>query len=127
MSTATATFAAAAEGVIPTDAEAVFIICAKAQLARVHADTFPWPRETGKRTSILMASDGLRDSLDEFKGLRQGTLHPESVFFDLAPGHPDGALAEAMERVTEDIRDWTAALASLADEATVLANGGQQS
>ena len=91
-------------------------------LARVRADGFLWPWSADKRTSILMAIDGLEDSLDEHRGLRHGTVHPESVFFDLAAGHPDGALAEALERVAEDIRDWTAALASLADEATVLAN-----
>ena len=89
-----------------------------AQLLRVLADAFPWPADSG---GIKVCLAGLHESLADFNGLRDRTVHPATLFFDLAAGHPDGALAEAMERVAQDIADWTGALNSLAGEAEAAA------
>jgi len=109
------------EAVTLTPAETALMERASAQLLRVLADTFPWPpRRTGdlsERDDLKGTIAGLRASLADFNALRDGRIHPASLFFDLAAGHPDGALAEAMERVAQDIADWTGALDSLADEA----------
>lgn len=108
-----------------TPDETTLIEHANAILTRVEADDFPWPQRLGR--VICLSEDlkgtvaGLRASLGDFNGLRTRDAHPSTVFPDLDGGRDD-ALEVALRLVAEDIRDWTAALASLADEATVLAN-----
>jgi hypothetical protein len=108
----------------PTSAEDTILAAAFTALSRVKADTFPWPP---RRNGICLSDDlkgtiaGLTASIADFTALRTGRTHPATLFFDLAAGHPDGALAEAMERLAQDIADWTSALDSLADEAEAIA------
>lgn len=126
MSLATAPGAFAA--VALTDAEAGIIAQARKQLARVEADSFPWPPpRTGNlsRRDDLKATLGfLRDSLDDLTALRGGDLHPATVFPDLDDGRDD-ALAVALRLVLQDIAEWTIALANHAGMAEAAANGGE--
>ena len=97
-----------------TKAEAEAIARANAALSWIRADGFPWPVNGSE---IKTYAAGLRDSLDDYADLTAGRTHPATLFFDLAPGHPDDAMAQALDRVTEDIRKWMRALVVLAQAA----------
>ena len=80
-------------------------------LARTDADPeFPWVPDEACRTSIRACAEGIRESLEVHEDIRSGRLHPVSEFPDLGAGHPDDALATALERVTEDVGLWSGAL-----------------
>ena len=102
-----------------TKDEAEAIARANATLAWIDAGTFPWAFARGGEIKACAAE--LREALDDYTALTTGRTHPATLFFDLAAGHPDGALGEAMGRVTQDITDWTTTLNNLADEAEAAA------
>ncbi len=112
-----------------TPAESITLAAAFTALSRVKAGAFPWPP---RRDGICLSDDlkgtmaGLLASIADFTALRTGGTHPATLFFDLAAGHPDGALSEAMERVAQDIADWTGALDSLAGEAEAIARAREE-
>ncbi len=112
-----------------TPAESITLAAAFTALSRVKAGAFPWPP---RRDGICLSDDlkgtmaGLLASIADFTALRTGGTHPATLFFDLAAGHPDGAMAQALDLVTEDIRDWTGALTSLADEAEAIARAREE-
>ena len=95
-----------------TAAEGEAIERASDALKWIGADTFPWA--FARSDEIKACADGLRDSLDDYAALTTGRTHPASLFCDLAAGHPDGAIGDALDRVTADIRDWTRELEALA-------------
>jgi hypothetical protein len=97
----------------PTPAEQAVIERAEAVLARVEADSFPWP-EPGRK-AISLAAYALRNCLDCHESLRDGSLHPASEFPDLGDGRDD-AMGVALSRVTADISDWTEALVMVVAE-----------
>ena len=86
---------------------------ANAALMWIRADGFPWPVNSSE---IKTYAAGLRDSLDDYAALAADRTHPASVFPDL-DRHQDDAMAQALGRVTEDIRKWTRALVDLAQAA----------
>jgi hypothetical protein len=90
-----------------TPAEAEVISGARAVLAAVRSDDFPWPCRDS--AAITMCAEALADCLDEHVALRKGWRHPESVFPDLGR-HQDDALAVALGRVTQDIGKWAGAV-----------------
>ena len=98
-----------------TTDEAEAIARANAALSHIRADSFPW--EAARSGEIKACADSLRESLDDYGYLAAGDIHPASLFFDLAGGHPDDALAQALDKVTQDIRKWTRDLVALANEA----------
>ena len=98
-----------------TTAEAEAIARANAALARVRADTFPWA--FARSGEIKAHADELREALGDYADLTTGSTHPATLFFDLAAGHPDDAMAQALDKVTEDIGNCTRELAALANEA----------
>jgi len=98
-----------------TAAEAEAIARANGTLDWVNAGTFPWAFAAAGEIKACAASLG--EALDDYDGLTTGAIHPASLFFDLEAGHPDGAMGDALDRVTQDIRDWTKALAGLAQAA----------
>ena len=89
-----------------TATEAGVIARANAALAWIRADGFPWPVNTSE---IKTYAAGLRDSLDDYAALTTDRTHPATLFLDL-DRHQDDAMAQALDRVTEDIRKWTQAL-----------------
>ena len=94
--------------------EAKAIAGANAALSWVDAETFPWA--FAQSGLIKARADDLRDSLDDYAGLTADRAHPAALFPDLEDGR-DNAMETALEWVTEDIRDRTAALIELAQEA----------
>jgi len=97
-----------------TAAEAEAIARANAALSWINAGTFPWA--FAKSAEIHMYAAGLRGSMDDYSDLTAGRTHPATVFPDLDSGQ-DNAMEIALDKVTQDIRDWTGALVSLAREA----------
>ena len=96
-----------------TTAEAEAIARANAALNWIRADSFPWPANSSE---IRTYAAGLRDSLDDYAALTTGRTHPATLFPDLGYGQ-DNAMETALDRVTQDIRDWTGALTDLAQKA----------
>jgi hypothetical protein len=97
-----------------TTEEAEAIARASAALSWVRADTFPWAFAQGGEIGMYAA--GLRESLEDYAALTTRRTHPATVFPDLEDGR-DNAMETALDRVTQDIRDWTEALADLAQKA----------
>jgi hypothetical protein len=97
-----------------TQAEAEAIARANAALSWIRADTFPWPPQGGD--DIRLHADGLRGALDDYADLTASRTHPATLFPDLSDQRDD-AMAIALDRVTQDIRDWTGVLCSLASAA----------
>ena len=99
-----------------TAAEAEAIARARAALAWVNADTFPWPGWGS--SEIKRHIEGLSGCLDDYDGLTScpPRIHPADLFPDLGRGQ-DNALELALDLVAQDIRDWTAELARLAGKA----------
>ena len=95
----------------PPVAETATVDRAKAVLAAVGSDAFPWPAEG--RTLISGYADWLRDDLEARDDLLAGRRHPASEFPKLALGWPDDALGQAVDRVTQDIGEGTGALAEV--------------
>jgi hypothetical protein len=62
------------------------------------------------RTAISQATHGLRESLEVYDAIQHGQIAPTAEFQDLEAGHPDDVLAQALERVAEDVRLWAGAL-----------------
>lgn len=84
---------------------------AKAVLAAVRSDSFPWPGEG--RALISGYAEYLRDDLEARDDLLSGRRHPASEFPGLASGWPHDALGQAVDRVTQDIGEGTGALAEV--------------
>ncbi len=97
-----------------TAAEAEAIARANAALGWINADTFPWPLDGG--AEIRRYADELRDALDDYAGLTNGSTHPATLFPDLGRGQ-DNAMETALDLVTQDIRELTGALVGMAGEA----------
>ncbi len=97
-----------------TNAEAQAIARAHAALNWISAGTFPWAfASTG---DIKDTADELRDALDDYAGLTNGSTHPATLFPDLGRGQ-DNAMETALDLVTQDIRELTGALVGMAGEA----------
>jgi hypothetical protein len=96
-----------------TAAEAEVIARANAALSWIGSDDFPWPADSGL---IKMYAGCLRDSLADYAGLTAGNCHPASLFPDLGHGQ-DNAMEQALDRVTQDITDWTRELVVLGNRA----------
>ena len=106
-----------------TAAEAGAIARANAALNWIGADTFPWPaRGSG---DIRLHADVLRDSLRDYADLTASRIHPATLFPDL-DRHQDDAMGVALDRVTQDITDWTGALVGLASAAEEAARAREE-
>ena len=97
-----------------TAAEAEAIARARAALAWIRADSFPWPGWGGRQ--ITETAESLSGCLDDYTALTTGERHPADLFEDLGRGQ-DNAMELALDLVTQDIRDWTGALVDLARKA----------
>ena len=97
-----------------TAAEAEAIARGNATLSWVGSDDFPWPGFGDGE--IKRHRDGLQDCLGDHAGLMRKDIHPADLFPDLGRGQ-DNALEQALERVTQDIRDWTRELVVLGNRA----------
>jgi hypothetical protein len=106
-----------------TTAEAEAIARANAALSWIRADTFPWPAQGGEE--IRLHADGLRGALDDYADLTASRIHPVTLFPDLDGGRDD-AMGIALDRVTQDIRAWTGALADLASAAEEAARAREE-
>ena len=106
-----------------TAAEAGAIARANAALSWIGADTFPWPAQGSG--DIRLHADVLRDSLRDSADLTASRIHPAALFPDL-DRHQDDAMGVALDRVTEDITDWTAALTILASAAEEAARAREE-
>lgn len=79
-------------------------------LDRAEADMeYPWAADRQGRLSVRSCADGIAECLELHEDITSGRIHPERPFPDLGPGHPDDALATALDRVTADIATWTGA------------------
>ena len=94
-----------------TQHEAEAIARATAALSWTRADTVPWA--FARSGEIKAHADELRGSLDDYADLATGRSRPDTLFPDLEAG----AMETALDRVTEDIRAWTGAVVTLANEA----------
>jgi hypothetical protein len=106
-----------------TAAEAEAIARANAALNWIRADGFPWA--FARSGEIKECADLLRDCLDDYAGLTTNRAHPADVFPDL-DGRADNAMETALDRVTEDIRDWTRELVTLANQAEEAARAHEE-
>jgi hypothetical protein len=97
-----------------TAAEAEAIARANAALSWIRAVTFPWAFADSR--AVKACASSLRECLEDYAGLENGTVHPAAVFLELGRGQ-DNALGIALDLVTQDIRDWTAELVRLANAA----------
>lgn len=110
-----------------TAEEAEAVARARATLSWIRGDDFPWPFDSGL---IKMNLAGLEESLGDYAGLTSTPprIHPADLFEELGRGQ-DNALEEALDLVTQDIREWTRELVRLgnaAEEAArALEEGGQ--
>ena len=99
-----------------TAAEGEAIERARNALSWIGAGTFPWA--FARSDEIQACAEALRGSLDDYAGLTSvpPREHPATLFPDLGRGQDD-ALATALDRVTQDIRDWTRELEAVAGAA----------
>lgn len=98
-----------------TAEEAEAIARARAALAWIGSDDFPWPYDSGL---IKRHRDGLNECLGDYADLTAlpPRTQPGDLFPDLARGQ-DNALELALDLVTQDIRDWTRELTRLGNAA----------
>ena len=106
----------------PPVTEAEVISRAEAALAAVRSDDFPTP-STGA-SLITYYADWLEARVD----LLEGRRHPATEFPELARWWPNDALAQAVEKVTQDIGADTGALTEVVrrfcgDEVAALVSG----
>jgi len=106
-----------------TAAEAEAIARAHGTLDWIGADTFPWPAQGSGE--IKEHADELREALDDYAGLTASAIHPATLFPDLGH-HQDNAMETALDRVTQDIREWTRALEGLARAAEEAARAREE-
>jgi hypothetical protein len=99
-----------------TASEAEAIARARAALAWIAADSFPWPSFGAGQ--IHAVADSLREALADHDALGAipARAHPADLFPDLGRGQ-DNALELALDLVTQDIREWTGELCRLAEMA----------
>jgi hypothetical protein len=99
-----------------TAEEAEAIARARAALAWIGSDDFPWP--SFGSGAIKMHADGLRESLNDHAALTAtpARAHPADLFPDLGRGQ-DNALELALNLITLDIREWTRELVRLGNKA----------
>jgi hypothetical protein len=93
-----------------TPDEAARIEQARGVLSRARVDSFDWPHTDRSCRRVRMAAGDLEEILKVYEDLLAGTLHPASVYEDLAVGHPDDALAQALALATGEIEDCASAL-----------------
>jgi hypothetical protein len=93
-----------------TPDEAARIEQARDVLSRARADSFDWPHTERSRRAVTMAASDLEEALEFHGNLLSGALHPASEFPQLAAGHPDDALAQALTLAAGEITDCASAL-----------------
>ena len=94
--------------------EAEAIARANTALSWVACDDFPWPGYGDGE--IKRHADELRDCLADHAALINEDRHPADLFPDLGRGQ-DNAMEQALDRVTDDITNWTRDLVALGDKA----------
>ena len=93
-----------------TPDETAIITRARGILSRARVDSFDWPHTARSRRAVTMAALDLEDALELHEDLRSLRLHPAAVYEDLAAGHPDDALAQALTLAAGEIADCASAL-----------------
>ena len=98
-----------------TTEEAEAIARARAALSWLDAPDFPWPADSGLLKAVR---DSLRDCLRDYADLTASPAraHPAGLFPELGRGQ-DNALEQALDLVTQDIREWTRELVRLGNTA----------
>lgn len=97
-------------GVTVTPDEAAQIDQAKGILSRAGTWDFDWPHTARSRGAVTAARQNLEEALEFHGNLLSGALHPASEFPQLATGHPDNALAQALALAAGEITDCASAL-----------------